>query len=77
MIMHHSQAVEMTDLMRARTTTKPFSDWQAHQYLADDEIRYMKQWLEDRRKPTSMPMDMKGMGDMKGMKHEMDMSSMP
>ena len=41
-----------------------------------DEIKFMKQWLEDRGKPTSMPMhhDMKGMEGM-DMK-DMDMSAM-
>jgi uncharacterized protein (DUF305 family) len=85
MIMHHSQAVEMVELLRTRGASK---DLQA---LGDriaisqtDEIKYMKQWLEDRGKPTSMPMDhsmmkhdMKGMEgmDMKGMDMKgMDMS---
>jgi uncharacterized protein (DUF305 family) len=80
MIMHHSQAVEMVDLLRTRGASKEL------QALGDrisisqtDEIKYMKQWLEDRGKPTSMPMhhDMKGMEgmDMKGMDMKgMDMS---
>jgi uncharacterized protein (DUF305 family) len=82
MIMHHSQAVEMVELLRTRGESKEL------QALGDriaisqtDEIKYMKQWLEDRGKPTSMPMDhsmmkhdMKGM-DMKGM--DMSMPMMP
>ena len=82
MIMHHSQAVEMVELLRTRGRSKEL------QALGDrisisqtDEIKYMKQWLEDRGKPTSMPMkhdmegmDMKGM-DMKGM--DMSMPMMP
>jgi uncharacterized protein (DUF305 family) len=80
MIMHHSQAVEMVALLRTRGESKEL------QALGDriaisqtDEIKYMKQWLEDRGKPTSMPMkhDMKGMEgmDMKGM--DMSMPMMP
>jgi uncharacterized protein (DUF305 family) len=82
MIMHHSQAVEMVELLRTRGGSKEL------QALGDrisisqtDEIKYMKQWLEDRGKPTSMPMkhDMKGMEgmDMKGMDMKgMDMKGM-
>jgi uncharacterized protein (DUF305 family) len=81
MIMHHSQAVEMTDLMRARTRNKALLALGSRISISQtDEIRYMKQWLEDRGKSTTMSMDMggmKGMDGMKGMKHEMDMSSMP
>src|SRR5437899_7375308 len=76
MIMHHSQAVEMTDLLRTRTRTKGLqalgkriSIWQS------DEMKYMKQWLEDRGKPTSMPSHMDHM-NMPGMNH-MAMGSMP
>jgi uncharacterized protein (DUF305 family) len=79
MIMHHSQAVEMTDLMRTRTHNKTLlALGQRISISQSDEIGYMKQWLGDRGKPVSMSMamDMKGMGDMKGMKHDMDMSSM-
>jgi uncharacterized protein (DUF305 family) len=39
-----------------------------------DEIQYMKQWLEERGKPTEMPMDGMSAADMKAMGH--DMSSM-
>jgi len=82
MIMHHSQAVEMVALLKTRGASK---DLQA---LGDritisqsDEIRFMKKWLEDRGKPTTMGqdmshMDMKGM-DMKGMNMKMDMPLMP
>ncbi len=66
MIMHHSQAVEMTDLLRSRSHNKDLRS------LADrigisqsDEIKYMKQWLEDRGKPVEMDMgDMKSMSSM-------------
>jgi uncharacterized protein (DUF305 family) len=72
MIHHHAQAVEMVDLLRTRSRNK---DLRA---LADrisisqtDEIKYMKQWLEDRGKPPMMVHDMAhmnhNMADMKGM----------
>lgn len=67
MIMHHSQAVEMTALIPARTTNaqvrllgERISRSQA------DEIRFMKRWLAARGKTTSMEMPgMPGM-DMSG-----------
>ena len=79
MIMHHSQAVEMTDLMKARSHNQRLLGLGERISISQtDEIRYMKQWLEDRDAPTSMPMaaapasmpmqhDMSHMGDMKGM----------
>jgi uncharacterized protein (DUF305 family) len=74
MIMHHSQAVEMTDLMSTRTRNKALLSLGKRISISQtDEIRYMKQWLEDRGKPASAGdshMDHMGsmnMGDMKGM----------
>lgn len=82
MIMHHSQAVEMTDLMTTRSRDprllalgKRISISQA------DEIDYMKQWLEDRGAPVSMSHGTDHMGDMKGMPADrmshMNMGAMP
>lgn len=81
MIMHHSQAVEMTDLMPARTRNKVLRALGQKISLSQtDEIRFMKEWLRDRGQATEMPMagmDMKGM-DMKGMEHmHHDMPLMP
>jgi uncharacterized protein (DUF305 family) len=88
MIMHHSQAVEMVDLLRTRGHGKDLLTLGDRISISQtDEIKYMKQWLEDRGKPTSMS----HMGDMKGMDHSamdhkamdhksaepMDMASMP
>jgi uncharacterized protein (DUF305 family) len=78
MIMHHSQAVEMTALMAARTHNKALLNMGKRISISQtDEIQYMKQWLQERGKPTTMEMDMSGMDmkgmDMKDMKH-MDMS---
>ena len=78
MIMHHSQAVEMTELMRTRSHNKDLLALGKRISISQgDEIKYMKQWLEDRGQPTTMH-DMSGMGDMKGMDHmAMDMPMMP
>ncbi len=69
MIMHHSQAVEMTALIPSHTQNKEIrelgakiSSWQS------DEIRFMQRWLAARGQPTSMAMP--GMPDM-------DMSGKP
>ncbi len=67
MIMHHSQAVEMTDLLRTRTNTPALQNMgQRISISQSDEIKFMKQWLTERGKPTTMPMDhdMAGMEDM-------------
>src|SRR5207302_8256210 len=66
MIMHHSQAVEMTDLMSASTRNKVLLSLGKRISISQtDEIKYMKQWLEDRGKPVSMAHEMHDMGAMK------------
>lgn len=81
MIMHHSQAVEMTELLKTRSHNKELLALGDRISISQsDEIKYMKQWLQDRGKPISMGHDhMGGMDDMKmdGMKEMDDMSSMP
>ena len=86
MIMHHSQAVEMTELLRTRTRNKDLQALGKRISISQtDEMKFMKQWLEDRGLPASMEHgDMNHMGSMKGMSHmdhgQMDhrnMSSMP
>jgi uncharacterized protein (DUF305 family) len=77
MIMHHSQAVEMTELLRTRSHNKDIQALgQRISISQSDEIKYMKQWLEDRGKPVEMTHDM---GDMKemGHNHAMNMDAMP
>ena len=70
MIMHHSQAVDMTALMPARTHNKDLLALGKRISISQtDEIKYMKQWLEDRGKPV-MEHDMSHMG-------HMNMGSMP
>ena len=81
MIMHHSQAVEMTDLLRVRSHNKELLELGKRISISQtDEMKYMKQWLQDRRAPVEMePSPMHHMEGMKGsdpMAH-MNMSSMP
>jgi uncharacterized protein (DUF305 family) len=79
MIMHHSQAVEMVDLLRTRGKSPTLMALGIKISLSQtDEIKFMKQWLTDRGKATTMDhstmMDMSkangtdhkdgGMGDM-------------
>jgi uncharacterized protein (DUF305 family) len=76
MIMHHSQAVEMTNLLRTRSHDKDVQALGKRISISQtDEMKYMKQWLEDRGKPASSEHGHMGMKDgaMKGM----DMDSMP
>jgi len=85
MIMHHSQAVEMTELLRTRSQDKEVQALGKRISISQtDEMRFMKQWLTDRGLPLSEhgSMDMAGM-DMSGMDHDMagmdhmDMGPMP
>ncbi len=70
MIHHHSQAVEMTDLLRTRSRNKDLQVLGKRISISQaDEMKYMKQWLEDRGQPVSMMHDMQGM--------HMDMPLMP
>ena len=68
MIVHHSQAVEMTDLLRTRTHRKELQALGKRISISQtDEMKYMKQWLEDRGKPVFAGhghMDRMNMGSM-------------
>ncbi len=80
MIMHHSQAVEMTELLRTRTHNQELQALGKRISISQtDEMKYMGQWLEDRGKPVSTGhghMDhMAGMKGMGAMDH-MQMGSM-
>ena len=77
MIMHHNQAVEMTELLKTRTKDPAILELgKKIDVSQSDEMRWMKQWLTDRGFPISADpmagMDMKEMD----MKHAsgMDMS---
>jgi len=62
MIMHHAQAVEMTDLLRTRSRDAAMQALGKRMSISQsDEMEYMKQWLEDRGAPVSMKMDMSKM----------------
>jgi uncharacterized protein (DUF305 family) len=77
MIMHHSQAVEMTELLRTRSHNKDLQALGKRISISQtDEMKYMKQWLEDRGQPASMEHHMDHMAAMKGTDH-MKMDSMP
>ena len=72
MIHHHSQAVEMTALMPARTHNKALLAFGKRISISQsDEIKFMQKWLEDRGKAVPMMMD----HNMKGM--DMAMPMMP
>jgi uncharacterized protein (DUF305 family) len=85
MIHHHSQAVEMTDLLRTRGRDKNLQELGKRISISQtDEIQFMRQWLQDRGKPVPMEhMNHMAMDHM-AMTHEssgsmsgMDMSPMP
>ena len=64
MIMHHGQAIEMTELAKSRAKNAEVVDIARKIDLSQgDEIRWMKQWLADRGIPleTMDKMDMAGM----------------
>src|SRR5579872_6463149 len=78
MIMHHSQAVEMTDLLRTRSRNQDLQELGKRISISQtDEMKFMKQWLEDRGQPVSM--EHSHMGGMKSGDHmsHMNMNSMP
>jgi len=63
MIMHHSQAVEMTAMIPSHTENKAVKSLGAKIGSSQmDEINFMKRWLVARHEPVSMAMpDMPGM----------------
>jgi uncharacterized protein (DUF305 family) len=64
MIMHHSQAVEMTELLKTRTKDPALQELGKKIDVSQtDEMRWMKQWLTDRGLPIDpmAGMDMKDM----------------
>lgn len=61
MIMHHAQAVEMTDLIAERTATKDLHLLgQRISKSQTDEMAFMKRWLEARGQSTEMKMSADG-----------------
>jgi uncharacterized protein (DUF305 family) len=56
MIMHHSQAVEMTALIASHTENKDLRSLGARiSSSQSDEIKFMRRWLAARGEPLSMP----------------------
>jgi uncharacterized protein (DUF305 family) len=80
MIMHHSQAVEMTELLKTRSKDKEVQALGKRISISQtDEMRFMREWLTERGEALSLPgaMDMSGM-DMSGADHmDMAMPMMP
>jgi uncharacterized protein (DUF305 family) len=79
MIMHHSQAVEMVALLRTRGKSPVLKSFGEKISVSQtDEIGFMKRWLEDRGKPTTMEMDHSHMSaeEMKNMNMHMLMPGM-
>lgn len=76
MIHHHAQAVEMVDLLRTRGQSKELQSFGERIRISQsDEIRFMKEWLEEHGQPI-VPANHK-MDRMAGMNHAgMDHSSM-
>jgi uncharacterized protein (DUF305 family) len=70
MIMHHSQAVEMTALIPSHTENKDLRSLGARiSSSQSDEIKFMQRWLAARGEPLSMAMP--GMPDMDMSGHPM------
>src|SRR6202158_1815614 len=74
MIMHHSQAVEMTALIPSHTENKDLRSLGARiSSSQSDEIKFMRRWLAARGEPISMAMpEMPGMSGV-----DMSRQSMP
>jgi uncharacterized protein (DUF305 family) len=82
MIMHHQQAVEMTDLLGTRSHDPAMQALGKRMSISQsDEIEFMRRWLEDRGAPVSMAthMDMSKMdhSDPKAIAAMQNMSAMP
>jgi uncharacterized protein (DUF305 family) len=76
MIMHHAQAVKMTDLLRTRTHSTELLELGKRISISQtDEMKFMKQWLQDRGAPESMEQSATSMSHM-NMAH-MNMGSTP
>ena len=72
MIMHHSQAVEMTALIPSHTENKEIRSLGARiNSSQSDEIKFMQRWLAARGEPISMPMQgMPGMDNQYGRQND-------
>ena len=76
MIMHHSQAVEMTALIPSHTENKELRSLGARiSSSQSDEIKFMRRWLATRGEPLSMAMPEMPAGKMPDMDKAADHSS--
>lgn len=58
MIHHHAQAVEMVDLLRIRGESRELRAFGERITISQsDEIRFMKEWLDERGKPAAASHD--------------------
>jgi uncharacterized protein (DUF305 family) len=65
MIMHHTQAVEMTAMIPSHTANQALGELGARiSSSQQDEIKFMQRWLAQRGQATSMPGAMAGMPGM-------------
>jgi uncharacterized protein (DUF305 family) len=56
MIVHHSQAVDMVELLRTRSSNRALQTFGKRISISQsDEIEFMKQWLRERGQPQSPP----------------------
>jgi uncharacterized protein (DUF305 family) len=77
MIMHHSQAVEMTELLKTRTQdTEVQALGKRISISQTDEMRFMREWLTERGESLSEHGAMKMAGNMAGDMAGMDMAGM-
>jgi uncharacterized protein (DUF305 family) len=75
MIHHHAQAVEMVELLRTRGESKQLRSFGEKIAVSQtDEIQFMKQWLQERGKASSMVHSQ--MGQMNHMDHMDHMAAM-
>lgn len=79
MIHHHAQAVEMSALIKERTTYEKLITLGARiSHTQEEEIAFMRRWLRTRGEKLMLPMpDMGEMKDMKDHKGHMDNMMMP
>ena len=71
MIMHHAQAVEMTDLIASHTKNNDVTSLGARISLSQsEEIKFMKRWLVSRGQPTEQPMSEMHHGSHANMSHD-------
>jgi len=68
MIVHHEQAVEMSELAKTRTSNDAVTKISARILAAQaDEITFMTDWLKERGEPVAMQPGMAGMAKMQEM----------